>query len=371
GFEKRYINFLSDKWMEMLKVTTDQSSKLGMGVDMNLGTGWPFGGPFVTQEQAATKFFLDEVDLKKGDKLKFPLQVSDKKQTFSKLQALRAFKTNGEEVNLDNYLGAKEGEWTAPEDIKVIALFTGRTRQLVKRAAPGGEGYTVDHLGKESAQSYLNHFANSFKGKDLNVRSFFNDSYEVYGANWTDSFLAEFERIKGYKLQNHLLDFSGKGENKDKEARIKSDYREVISLCLKSNFLVPFTKFANTHGGLSRNQAHGSPGNLIDLYASTDIAECETFGSSFFDIPGLRRDKEDIRNVDPDPMMFKFASSGTHLSGKKFTTSETFTWLTEHFKTALSQAKPEVEQLFLSGVNHVVYHGTTFTPQDVAFPGWL
>lgn len=371
GFEKRYINFLSDRWMEMLKVTTDQSSKLGMGVDMNLGTGWPFGGPFVTQEQAATKFFLDEVDLKKGEKLKFPLQVSDKKQTFSKLQALRAFKANGEEVNLDNYLVAKEGEWTAQEDIKVIALFTGRTRQLVKRAAPGGEGYTVDHLGKESAQSYLNHFANSFKGKDLNVRSFFNDSYEVYGANWTDSFLAEFERIKGYKLQNHLLDFSGKGENKDKEARIKSDYREVISLCLKNNFLVPFTKFANTHGALSRNQAHGSPGNLIDLYASTDIAECETFGSSFFDIPGLRRDKEDIRNVDPDPMMFKFASSGTHLSGKKFTTSETFTWLTEHFKTALSQAKPEVEQLFLSGVNHVVYHGTTFTPQDVAFPGWL
>src|SRR5690606_24169787 len=172
-------------------------------------------------------------------------------------------------------------------------------------------------------------------------------------------------------LQNHLLDYLGKGENKDKEARIKSDYREVISLCLKNNFLVPFTKFANTHGALSRNQAHGSPGNLIDLYASTDIAECETFGSSFFDIPGLRRDKEDIRNVDPDPMMFKFASSGTNLSGKKFTTSETFTWLTEHFKTALSQAKPEVEQLFLSGVNHVVYHGTTFTPQDVAFPGWL
>ena len=51
GFEKRYINFLSDKWMEMLKVTTDQSFKLGMGVDMNLGTGWPFGGPFVTQER--------------------------------------------------------------------------------------------------------------------------------------------------------------------------------------------------------------------------------------------------------------------------------------------------------------------------------
>ncbi|NGM73421.1 glycosyl hydrolase [Sphingobacterium sp. SGL-16] len=371
GFEKSYINFLSDKWLYMLKVTTEQSEKLGMGVDMNLGTGWPFGGSFVTNEYAATKFFLDEIDLQKGAKLTFPLKVSDKKQTYSKLQALRAFKGNGEEINLDQYLNSTSGEWIASENVKVIALFTGRTRQQVKRAAPGGEGMTVDHLGNASAKFYFDHFAHIFNGKHLNVRSFFNDSYEVYGANWTDSFLSEFERIKGYKLQDHLLDFSGKGTDLDRQARIKTDYREVISYCLQNNFLVPFTKFTNDHNALSRNQAHGSPGNLIDLYASTDIAECETFGSSFFNIPGLRRDKEDVRNVDPDPMMFKFATSATHLSGKKYTTSETFTWLTEHFKTALSQAKPEVEQLFLAGVNHVFYHGTTYTPNDVSFPGWL
>ncbi|MCA5003852.1 glycosyl hydrolase [Sphingobacterium bovistauri] len=371
GFEKRYISFLSDKWMDMLKVTTDQSAKLGIGVDMNLGTGWPFGGPQVDQQFTATKLFLDEVDLKKGEKLTFPLRVSDKKQTLSNLQALRAFSSKGEEINLDQYLSAQTGEWLAPEDVKVYALFTGRTRQLVKRAAPGGEGFTLDHLGKESSQRYFDHFAGVFRGRDLNIRSFFNDSYEVYGANWTDSFLSKFAKIKGYKLEDHLLDFSGKGTDKNRESRIKSDYREVVSLILKENFLQPFTVFSNNHKALSRNQAHGSPGNLIDLYASTDIAECETFGSSSFNIPGLRRDTQDIRNVDPDPMMFKFASSATHLSGKKYTSSETFTWLTEHFKTALSQAKPEVEQLFLSGVNHVFYHGTTFTPQDVAYPGWL
>jgi aminopeptidase N len=41
------------------------------------------------------------------------------------------------------------------------------------------------------------------------------------------------------------------------------------------------------------------------LYAAADIPECETFGSSFFPIPGLRRDSADIRNVDPDPVMMK------------------------------------------------------------------
>src|SRR5690606_20522942 len=121
----------------------------------------------------------------------------------------------------------------------------------------------------------------------------------------------------------------------------------------------------------TKNQAHGSPGNLIDLYAAVDIPEVETFGSSFFPIPGLRRDSADIRNVDPDPIMLKFASSAAAITGKRLVSSETFTWLTEHFKTALSQCKPEVEQAFLAGVNHVFYHGITYSPEDVAWPGWL
>ncbi len=371
GYENRYIPFLSDKWMDMLAFTVDQARTHQMGVDINLGTGWPFGGPQIEAQHAATKLFLDEIKLKKGQEIAFPLGVSDTKQSFSKLQVLRAYKSDGEEINLDEQMHRQSGSWTAPEDVTVIALFSGRTRQQVKRAAPGGEGFTLDHLGKEPVQHYFARFQNVFQGKELGIRSFFNDSYEVYGANWTDSFLEEFEKRKGYKLQAYLLDFAGKGTDKEQEKRVKSDYRSVVNDILRENFLIPFTSFAHQHGALSKNQAHGSPGNLIDLYASTDIAECETFGSSFFAIPGLRRDSADVRNVDPDPMMFKFASSATHTSGKKYTSSETFTWLTEHFKTSLAQAKPEVEQLFLAGVNHVFYHGTTYSPEDVAYPGWL
>ncbi|MFD1768647.1 glycosyl hydrolase [Sphingobacterium suaedae] len=371
GYEKRYIPFLSDPWMDMLSFTGKKAQSLGLGMDMNLGTGWPFGGPQIEEPQAATKFFLDEIVLRKGSTLSFPLQNSDPKQRSSKLQALRAFTANGDEINLDTYVTHSSGTWTAPADVRIVALFSGRTRQKVKRAAPGGEGYTLDHLGAGSVQHYFERFRRSFAKQPVGVRSFFNDSYEVYGANWTDDFLMEFARIKAYKLEDHLLAFSGQGNDKEEEMRVKSDYREVVSAVLQKNFLLPFTSFAAEYGAFSRNQAHGSPGNLIDLYASTDIAECETFGSSFFDIPGLRRDSADIRNVDPDPMMFKFASSATHTSGKKYTSSETFTWLTEHFKTSLAQAKPEVEQLFLAGVNHIFYHGTTYSPADVPYPGWL
>jgi len=371
GYESRYIPFLSDTWMEMLQHTVSQSRTLGMGVDMNLGTGWPFGGPQIQPKDAATRLFLDEHKLKKGEKLQLPLKVSDAKQQFYSLQSLRAFDAAGKETNLDNYIQNSQGVWEAPDEVTVIALFSGRTRQQVKRAAPGGEGYTLDHLGKTSVQTYFDRFRETFKNDKIGVRAFFNDSYEVYGANWTDEFLASFERLKGYKLQDHLWDFAGKNHDKEKQARVKSDYREVVDHLLTNNFLIPFTEFAHRYGAISKNQAHGSPGNLIDLYASTDIAEVETFGSSKFNIPGLRRDKADVRNVDPDPMMFKFASSATNLTGKQLTSSETFTWLTEHFKTSLAQMKPEAEQLMLNGVNHLFYHGTTYSPEDVPYPGWL
>src|SRR5690606_1610519 len=91
---------------------------------------WPFGGPQVDEEYAATKFFLDEILLRKGEVLGFPLTVSDAKQSYSKLQALRAFKANGEEIDLDNYLDAPRGtSWTAPEEVRVVALFTGRSEE--------------------------------------------------------------------------------------------------------------------------------------------------------------------------------------------------------------------------------------------------
>ena len=47
GYESRYIDFLSPKWMEMLEHTGREARRLGLGVDMATGTGWPFGGPWI------------------------------------------------------------------------------------------------------------------------------------------------------------------------------------------------------------------------------------------------------------------------------------------------------------------------------------
>ena len=64
--------------------------------------------------------------------------------------------------------------------------------------------------------------------------------------------------------------------------------------------------------------------------------------------------------------MLKYASSGAHIAGKPYTSSETFTWLTEHFRTSLSQCKPDIDLMFVSGVNHTFFHGTTYSPAEAA-----
>ena len=86
-----------------------------------------------------------------------------------------------------------------------------------------------------------------------------------------------------------------------------------------------------------RNQAHGSPANLIDVYAAVDIPEIESFGLTDFGIRGLRTDPGFTRRNYSDLTMLKYASSAAHITGKPLTSSETFTWLTEHFRTSLQR----------------------------------
>ncbi|HEY4150313.1 MAG TPA: glycosyl hydrolase [Chitinophagaceae bacterium] len=374
GYESRYLQFLSPQWMSALNFTIAKAKELGMGVDMNTGTGWPFGGPQISSDNAAAKLIIQTYKMTAGTPLADKIVVSDARQVKAgaPLQALTAYGDNGEVISILDKVGADgtlnwqpaKGNWN------LYAAFSGKTLQQVKRAAPGGQGNVMDHLSKEAVNVYLKRFDDAFKGKSPGIGAFFNDSYEVYGANWSPGFFDEFKRRRGYDLRLHLRELNS-NDNTELVSRVKSDYRETMSQMLLDNFTINWTNWAHRYQSITRNQSHGSPGNLLDLYGAVDIPECETFGSSKFDIPGLRRDGADVRNVDPDPIMLKFASSAGHVNGRPYATSETFTWLAEHFKGALSQCKPELEQVFLCGVNHVYFHGTTYSPGDIPFPGWL
>lgn len=305
GNESRNLDYLSPEWMQAWSFLCEESERLGLECDLNGGTGWPFGGPQIPEELAAQRM-----------------------------------------------------------EITPGGVESRPTGQMVKRAAPGGEGLVMDHLNPDALRTYLARFDDAFAGQ-RRPEAWFNDSYEVFGADWTPAFPEYFESRYGYDIRPYLLDHSLPGY---REA--VCDYRECIGQMLLENFLQPWVDWCHRGGSLVRNQAHGSPANLLDAYAVVDIPECETFGRTPFDIPGLRKDPI-IKVNDGTVAALKFASSAAHVTGKPYVSCETLTWLTEHFRTSLSQAKPELDKAFTAGVNHVVFHGAPYSPEGARFPGWM
>ncbi|MBL7113740.1 MAG: glycoside hydrolase [Bacteroidales bacterium] len=370
GFEDRFIDYLSPEWMEMLVYTIDEAERLGMGVDMIMGTGWPFGGPQVETEFAASKIIIRNYQIESGKEFRQKIKIEDPNiSEMAGLQYVFSFDNQGNKKDLISFLRNDMLEWKPDYDGVIYAVFVGKTGQLVKRAAPGGEGFTLDHFSEEALRDYVKPFTQSLGPVQGRLRAVFNDSYEVYGADYTPRFFEEFQKRRGYDLSDHLpvlvSDFSD-----DKAKRVRSDYRETIADLVFEAFSENWASWATNNSFMTKYQAHGCPGNLLDIYATADIPECETFFASRFNIPGLRWEEEDTREAQPDLILLKFASSAAHISGRPLTSSESLTWLREHFKTALSQCKPEIEQVFLSGVNHMFLHGSTYYPDEAQWPGW-
>ncbi|UHG89747.1 glycosyl hydrolase [Spirosoma oryzicola] len=313
GYEKQFIPFLNDRWLAVFAHTVREGKRLGLGVDLTMGTGWPFGGPGVSTAMAAKKWKLE----------------------------------NGK-------------------------LLTELTRQQVKRPAPGGEGLVLDYFSQSAIEQYVKRFDSTLARLPEQPRAVYNDSYEVFGANWTDNFLAEFKNRRGYDLTTQLTAFLDITRT-ETSILVQQDYHQTLADLLRDGFTKTWTSWAHGHQYRVRNQAHGSPGNLIDLYAVVDIPETESFGSSRFPIPGLRVDEqyEVDRFGTPNSLAMKFASSAANLTGKPLVSSETGTWLANHFQVSLSQIKPQVDQLFTAGVNHIFYHGIPYSPPAEAWPGWV
>ncbi|HXW05734.1 MAG TPA: glycosyl hydrolase, partial [Vicinamibacterales bacterium] len=417
GADELFIPYLSSQWMAMLDHTLREATRLRMGVDMATGTGWPFGGPWVGDDIAPRSIVHRTWTLAGGERLAEPVTmrqtplvraignqihivnegapgdpprgaapsgpvirpgaraigISDLLAPVSanrNLQALAleqvkyprdlplavlmACSDGGDAVDLTPRVNADGRlDWTAPPGRWTLyAIFAGWHGKLVERAAPGGEGNVIDHFSTDAIRQYLRPFDRAFEGRSLDgLRAFFNDSYEVDDAtgqaDWTPRLLEEFEKRRGYDLRRHLPELLGDGTDDDAE-RVGADYRETISDLLLETFTAEWASWARRHGRQVRNQAHGSPANLLDLYAASDMPETE--GAE------IRR--------------FKWATSAAHVAGRRLVSAEAATWLGEHFRVRLSDVKAAVDRFFVGGVNHIVYHGTAYSPIGEPWPGW-
>ena len=388
GYENQFVDYLSPQWTGLLSQTLDIADSLNLGIDMANTSGWPFGGPWIDPEQACKRLVYKKYQFNGGkeiqhkiiheqnpyasavrnelniNEIEYPVSSNDSLQQLALAQvrfprklplvSLMAYSDNDTinltgKVNENNMLSwnAPPGKWD------LYAVFRGWHGKMVERAGPGGEGNVIDHFSEEALQKHLQAFDTAFAGENIqSIRAFFNDSYEVDDAlgssNFTPGFFEFFQKQKGYDLRRHLPALFGEAEE-EKHIRILCDYRHTISQLLLEEFTRPWKKWAHENNALIRNQAHGSPANILDLYGASDIPETE----------------------GTDLMRIKFASSAAHLTGKNLASAEACTWLDEHFQATLAEVKNNIDRYLLGGVNHIVYHGTPYSPPDEQWPGWL
>jgi hypothetical protein len=318
GSEARDIPFLSPRWMEMLTHTAEEASRRDMGVDMATGTGWPFGAPWVPPHDGSSVL-----------------------------------------VVVDGKLAGKP------------------TAMKVKRAAPGGEGLVLDPYSAAAVTRYLAPFDEAFERFPRHLmRAQFHDSFEYYNSSWSPALETEFEKLNGYPLASFAAQITaaepGGPLDEDTLGRVKGDYRRTLGK-MHLDYANTWAAWARSRDFIVRNQAHGAPANLLDLYAAADIPETESYGATLLPIPKFRAEPDNV-NPDPDPvqnLVGRMASSAAHVAGRPLASSETLTWLRENFREAPWAAKPQIDRLFVAGINHLFWHGMVYSPADAAWPGWF
>lgn len=348
GNDANNRTYLTEPWFEAIQYAIKEAKRLGMEVDLPAGSGWRMGGPMMTPEHANSRVVIESAEVSAGE-------VFAKEFGRDTPQAVVAENAEGDRKVLTDLIAENAVRWQ-PEsgDWTVYTLAYRWSGDRVKRPGPGGAGLNINPYSKRSVQFFLDYF-----GKVLDrlpgLRAQFHDSFE-YEGDWQPEFLEEFAKRRGYRLEDHLPEFAGSGPE-ELVARIRSDYRETLSDLVLDSLVKPWVEWSHQHGQLARNQSHGSPANWLDLYAACDIPETESFGRLF--------------GGDADQLILKFAASAANVVGHKLVASETGTWLDEHFTVTLGQLREIVDRQMLAGVNHVLYHGTAYSPQDAKWPGWL
>jgi hypothetical protein len=342
------LKYMSPEFLDAVSFANQKARSLGLRVDITLGSGWPYGGPSTSLAEAAGRLRVEFVPithtpvetpkLAEGETLIAAFAAKGTKEHFDAASAVRF---DGAAVD-------------PPADGSHVAIFfiQSHTRQAVKRAAYGAEGFVLDHMARQAIETHLNTVA------DPLVKAFgsqppysvFSDSLEVYGADWTPAMATEFQKRRGYDLIAHLPELAA-GSTPQADA-IRHDWGVTMSDLVRDNYLTPLTQFAEQHGTKFRSQTYGLPPVVL----ADEI------------VPALPEGE------GPQWRSFSFtrwASSANHLVGNNVTSAETWTWLhSPVFRATPLDMKVEADRMFLEGVNQFVGHGWPYSPVGAGEPGW-
>ncbi len=371
------LEWLSEEWNEVLKTAIDEGKNIGMISDMIVGTGWPFGGKFLTDEETIQGHHIFTQKIKGPQNYRFDKKnlnegaiIKQAKLIPVPAKEMLDVKDISEEI--------EKGEVSIPPGDYEISVISWRNKfREVVHGAPGADGPVLDHFNKSAVEKYLNRTSEGLKpafGENLgnSIRSMFCDSIELSGANWTGDFRIEFENRNGYDVWEYLPlilngEIKAEGDFADTLLRVRYDYYATLSDLFMERFILTFHEWCHKVGVKSRYQAYGHPWVPTDLLDGNLVPDIPEGDQWLFNGGWTATQIDEIRYAIWD----KYTSSAAHLRGLKIASCEAMTNTSGVFSASLEYIKQASDLNFVAGINHFVLHGWNYSPPEAGFPGWI
>ncbi|HET7102933.1 MAG TPA: glycosyl hydrolase, partial [Terracidiphilus sp.] len=354
----RNLPFVSPRHLAALHFAADEAAKLGLRMDITLGSGWPFGGPHIPITEAAGKLRVDPIDIPAGS-TSVAVPFLDTGEELINAFLLPRNASAREMSQAEPIPAPTAGQYSFAASARprtLICFISSRTGMTVKRPSVGAEGFVLDHLDRAGIEAHLHAVGDPLLSAFGSHPPYavFSDSLEAYGTDWTPSLLSEFARRRGYDLRPHLLALIA--DDGPDTAAVRHDWGRTLTELADQNYLEPLQAWATAHHTRLRSQTYGYPPVNLASNRLVDLPEGE--GKATFN---MWREFSDTR----------WAASAGHLFHRPVISSETWTWLhSPAFRATPLDMKAEADLHFLQGINQLVGHGWPYSPPSAGEPGW-
>lgn len=406
--DTKALKWLSDEWIDMLKVVFDEAERIGMTCDLIIGSGWPFGAETLPREERASVMLTYAQKVTGGERFEMSkfnifknidpgvtkVNTSRTPELVSVFLAPDPVNDLSETIDLSGNIkddvitvDVPQGDW------QLYALVKYESFACVINGAPGAAGSILNHMDAAAVRHYLDNMADTIEGKigplSSHLRAFFVDSMELEGCNWTSDFAEEFKARRGYDLMPWLpftmfevgrlgdvknFEYGSKKGAKFQEEvnRVRFDFELTKAELLHERYTQTFLSWCKEKGVKSRAQAYGRGFFPEESSLGYDIPEGESWTTNWLKHKiGEEMGDEDYRRGRGYTMINKYVSSAAHLTGKRVVSAEEMTNTYKVFTTTLEFLKVGSDMSAISGTTHSVWHGFNYSPLKADFPGWV
>lgn len=275
-------------------------------------------------------------------------------------------------INLTDKL-SDEGKltWDVPDGSWTIVRFGHINMRLTnKPAVPEATGWESSKLDKIAIENHLRKgmIGNLIKDGgpigDGKLQGLLIDSWESHVPTWTinsEDMFAEFESRRGYSMKNYLPATMGYVvESAATTTKFLRDLRHTMDEVFIDNFFKHFATVAHDMGAEVYTEGAGGEVLPIDpmrYYGVSDIPMTE------FWYPKAPSDQNEYAKPIYN------AASAVHLYNKPKLAAEACTQVGVKWNEHPFSVKYLIDYNFAKGVNHLVFHTFSHTPQTEVYPG--